>query len=203
MTYIDDLINKYPEVNIDNIYSLVCCGDDLEDPLAGLCGIVAVPVFGGSSPRFEAYFGDFSEKLMQYENVPEFLINRSIGPLNAMTVFDAAFKGLKPLFISAGADKWAGKILSDAAEAGALHESSTDVICLRKMYSAYKGEMSASKNSKPSYAYSNAPNLPLKFGLHKIAEALSVHCPNMGSNALHRARLTAMCAKQIFEADVD
>lgn len=202
MTYLDDLLDKYPEVNMQHIYSLVCCGEDMDDPLAGLCGMVAVPVFGDNTPKFEAYFGDFSEKLMQYENVPEFAINRSIGPLNALTVFDATFMNTNPLFISAGAEKWAGKILTDAVAAGVLGESNTQVLCLRKLYSAFKDELKATNSSKPCFAYAHAANLPLKFGLHKIAEKLAVTCPNLGSNVLHRARLTAMCAKKIFQSDI-
>lgn len=201
MTQLDHLVDKFPDVKPEDIYSIVCCGENLDDPFEGLCGIAVVPVFGDSAPVFEAYFGDFSEKLMQYENVPEYAIRRDLSKLNVLSALDGKFFGQNPLFISANADKWAAAILERASEEGVWAQP-VNVICLRKLYSAHADSLLAQNAAKVSYAYAHAKNLPMKFGLHRIAERLGVTHPNLGSNVAHRAIITAKCAKKIFEEDV-
>lgn len=201
MTYLDDLINKFPEIKLENIFSIVCCGENLEDPFEGLCGIAVVPVFFDPTAVFEAYFGDFSEKLMQYENIPEYQIRRDLSKLNVLSALDGKFFGQNPIFVSANADKWAGQILEKSAELG-IWTQPVNVIDLRKLYSAFSGELKAQHSSKPAYAYAHAKPLPMKFGLHRIAEKLSVTHPSLGNNVVHRAIITAKSAKKIFESDL-
>ena len=200
MNHLDCLIDKFPEVSPENIYAIVCCGENLDNPYEGLCGLAVVPIYE-TSACFEAYFGDFSEKLMQYENVPEFAIRRDISKLNALSALDGKFLGQSPVFISANADKWAGAILEKASEEGYWSQP-VNVICLRKLYSAYSDELKAQSASKVGFAYAHAKNLSTKFGLHRIAEKLGVTHPNLGNNVIHRAILTAKCAKKIFETDL-
>ena len=201
MTQLDHLIDKFPDVKPENIYAIVCCGDNLDNPYDGFCGLAVVPVFGDNAPCFEAYFGDFSEKLMQYENVPEYAIRRDLSKSNVLSALDGKFFDQSPLFVSANADKWAAAILEKAAEEG-FWSQPVNVICLRKLYSAHADSLSAKSAAKVAYAYAHAKNLPMKFGLHRIAERLDVTHPNLGSSVVHRAIITAKCAKKIFEEDV-
>lgn len=199
-TYIGELLDYKSEYRITDFWALVCCGWDLHHPYEGWSGYVAVPVFA-DAPTIELYFGDFPNSLAEYENVPDYLVNRSVSKLSAYDQLCSHIMSVSnnPVFISANADTWSRRILSSAAQESSGHSPEFDHICVRKLYSLVNSEeLIAKGGSQLSDVFSLAKPLSKRFGLHAIAEAMHIHTPCNSTKPLHRAQLLQLLSAELL-----
>lgn len=136
-SYIDALLGMYDKYRREDFFSLIMCGADLDNPYDGFSGICCSGVF--SDFCYQSYFGDFSEDLMSYENVAEFLIDRTKSKLLAFQEFVTAISSVSknPVFISSNGDTWVLPIIQKAHELLPSPDGFSDyqVLDLRKLYS--------------------------------------------------------------------
>ena len=199
-SYFKALQQDFPGLDPGDIWSLVCCGSDLHHPYEGWAGIVAYPVYSDARP-YTLFFGDFTEQLMQWENVPEFRIARATSKVQAFADFRTYINSVtsNPVFVSANAATWAMKIIQEAAQSDTQGAWNAQFICLRDLYSKIVNKHELEPVKFIGQAFRGAPALPKTFGLHKIAAALSVEVPEMSDKATHRAQLTAECGYTLLE----
>jgi hypothetical protein len=200
-SYFEALQQRFPKLKPQDVWSLICCGSDLHHPYDGWAGIVAYPVYSDARP-FTLFFGDFTEQLMQWENVPEFRIERGTSKLQAFSEF-RTYIGTEtenPVFISANAATWALRVLQGAMHMDAQGTWNAQLICLRDLYSKTVNRLEFNKQLDfVGQAFQQAPSLPKTFGLHKIGAVLDISVPELSDKATQRAQLTAECAYKLLE----
>ena len=199
-SYFEVLQQRFPKLKPQDVWSLICCGSDLHHPYDGWAGIVAYPVYSDARP-FTLFFGDFTEQLMQWENVPEFRIERGTSKSQAFSEF-RSYIGTEtenPVFISANAATWALRIMQDAMHLDAQGTWNAQLICLRDLYSKIVNRIELKQSDFIGQAFQQAPPLPKTFGLHKIGAALDISVPELSDKATQRAQLTAECAYTLLE----
>lgn len=199
-SYFKTLQQQFPKLAPQDVWALICCGSDLHHPYDGWAGIVAYPVYSDARP-FTLFFGDFTEQLMQWENVPEFRIERATSKMQAYAEFKTYITSVteQPVFISANAATWAMRIIQQAAALDVQGAWNAQFVCLRDLFSKIKTKSELSSVEFIGQAFRGAPALPKTFGLHKIAADLSVDVPEVSDKATHRAKLTAECAYKLLE----
>ena len=199
-TYIATLLSKYDKYKPEDFFSLIFCGTDLNNPYSGLSGICCDSVFGDF--RFRSYFGDFPDSLMQYENVADFLIDRTKGKSLAVQEFFTEVNSISknPVFISSNASTWALPALQEANAALAPLDRLADfqVIDLRNVYSFIVNKRDTFKGEYIGSSMYDCPAVPRTFGLHRMAAACDVHEQKSGTNAEQRSRLTASLSKELL-----
>lgn len=196
-TYLEKLFEAYPGYKPEDFFALICCGDDLENPYDGWSGFAACPVFADAIPDYYLFFGDFPNSLAEYENVPEFSIQRGVSKVAA---FDELVSYLtshsdNPVLISSNADTWLKPIMLAAVEGSTSGPWNAQFVCLRKLYSFVYCESDFS--CRPPYlgqCFNTAPDLPQRFGLYTMARSLGINVPNCSSKPVHRAKTTAAVA---------
>lgn len=200
-SYFEALQQRFPKLKPQDVWSLICCGSDLHHPYDGWAGVVACPVFDVSIKPFTLFFGDFSEQLMQWENVAEFCIERGTSKQQAFSDFRTYISSVSdnPVFVSANAATWALRVINDAVKLDTTGPWNAQLICLRDLYSTVVNKGELNEVDFIGQAFCGAAPLPKTFGLHKIAEALSVDTKQLGDKATHRAQLTAECTRKLLE----
>lgn len=196
-SYLGELVSRFPDYKAEDFWALICCGSDLHHPYNGWAGVVALPVFSTERP-FELFFGDFPDSLAQYENVPDYHINRDMSKLSAFSEFRSFMDACtdNPVFISANANTWALKIVNEAVRLDSSGAWNAQLICLRDLYSLTKSSGDLCSSDFIGSAFRFAPSLPKRFGLHAIADALNINEPDSSNKAMHRARLTAAVSRK-------
>lgn len=194
-TYMQKLLQLFPDYVAEDFWSLVFCGDDLDNPYNGWSGYAAVPLFSDRDP-VELFFGDFSDSLAQYENVPSYAVCRDISKTQAFSELRSFFEAVSdhPVFISANAGSWPLPIITEAVNRCVEGPWNAQLICLRDLYSATRDEIPILGTSYVGDVFSHAAKLPKRFGLRAIAAALDVDVPNPSNQVMYRARLTAKAA---------
>lgn len=202
-TYLGELLDYKPEHSITDFWALVCCGWDLHHPYDGWSGYVAIPIFTDQA-ACEMYFGDLPATLAEYENIPEHLIQRSVSKESAYDQLCSYVCAISkhPVFISANADTWAKKIVTEADLHSAAPPREFIHICVRNLYSLVNSEDIIDRSGdKLSDALSSAKPLAKRFGLHAIADALNVTADCCSTKAAHRAQLLAKVAQELLLRD--
>ena len=199
-SYFEALLSNFPALDPKDVWSLICCGSDLHHPYEGWAGIVAYPVYSDARP-FTLFFGDFSEQLMQWENVPEFRVERGTRKLQAFSEFRSYIgtETSSPVFVSANASTWALRVLQEAMRLDTQGPWNAQLICLRNLYSTVFNRIELKKSDFIGQAFQHAPALPKTFGLQKIAAAIEITVPELSDKATHRAQLTAECSYKLLE----
>lgn len=201
-TYLDVLTSS-ANINCEDLVVLICCGGNLEDPYAGWSGWVVSKVYGPLGAQ-SLFFGDFPESLMEYENIPEFSIDRSVSKAEAfrkLKTVVTTWLGVKnPVFIAANADKWIKPILQQAAS-NDVDPWRYDCLDLRKLYSAVSRLRTLTTENvlQASDCFRSVPDLPQKFGLYAMAGSLGVSANFCGDKATHRAQTTREVASKLLE----
>lgn len=202
-TYLEALIKRYDKYKKEDFFSLICCGTDLNNPYAGLAGICCDSVFGDF--RFRSYFGDFPDSLMQYENVADFLIDRTKSKALATQQFFAEISAISknPVFVSSNASTWALPALQAANEALAPLDRLQDfqVMDLRNLYSFIVNGRAKFSGEYIGSSMRDCPPVPRTFGLHRMAAACEVYESKSGTNAEQRSRITAALSRDLLERD--
>ena len=201
LSYGDKLKELFPKLlNEDNIWALICVGDNLDNPAMGWSGFSLVPVFQETAP-LNLFFGHMSEKLMAYENIAPFQLATGVSQSEAFRILRDVVspENHTPVIISANAHTWIKPILE--------HFSAQDtqpftpvIICLRDFYSATREQILADGDN-PFKLFQDAPKLNSKFGLYRIAEALNVKSQFTPTKAEQRAVLTAECVRRLWNAE--
>ena len=200
-SYMGELLSRFPAYTEEDFWALICCGSDLHHPYDGWSGVVAIPIFSARYRPFELFFGDFPDSLAQYENVPDYLVNRDISKYQAFSEFRSFIEACtdNPVFISANASTWALKIVNEAVRLDSSGAWNAQFICLRDVYSLTRSSGDLCSSEFIGSAFRLAPALSKRFGLHAIADALDISEPDSSNRALHRARLTAAVSRRCLD----
>lgn len=201
VTYLDKLLNLFPSYKKSDFFSLILCGTDLENPYAGLSGICCDSVFD-ESLSFRSYFGDFPDSLIQYENVAEFLIDRSKSKLAAIQEFFVRVSSLSenPVFISSNGGTWTLPALQSANDNLMVLDrlEKFQVLDLRKLYSFVTNKKTEFQFSFLGKSMDDCPSIPKTFGLFRMAGVWDIRVPDSGTKAEQRSRLTAELSAALF-----
>ena len=114
LSYLGKLQQLFPAVfKKENIWALVCVGDNLDDPCEGWSGFSLVNVYEVATP-FDIFFGHMSEKLMTYENIAPFHLLTGMSKAEAFRmlrdIITTASKS--PVIVSSNAHTWVEPILN-------------------------------------------------------------------------------------------
>lgn len=199
-TYFRELQSRFPQLQPEDMWSLICCGSDLHHPYEGWAGVVAYPIYAEAAP-FTLFFSEFTEQLMAWENVPEFRIEHTTSKVQAFADFRAYITSVttSPVFVSANAATWALRVIQDAVRNDSGGPWSAQLICLRDLYSRVSNHLPLQPGDFIGQSFQHAPPLPKTFGLHKIAAVLDVNIPELSDKATHKAQLTAACSYKLLE----
>ena len=194
-TYMQKVIQLFPEYTTNDFWSLILCGADLDDPYRGWSGFVAAPIFSDLQP-LELFFGDFPDSLAQYENIPPYRISRDVSRSQAFSELRSFFESISdhPVFVSSNAARWSVPIITQAVQNSVEGPWNAQIVDLRDLYSITREEIPLRGTRYLGELFTQAPPLPKRFGLNAIASALDVSVPDSSTKALYRARLTAEVA---------
>ena len=194
-TYLQKLLQDFPDYRPEDFWSLICSGSDLNHPYDGWSGVVAVPLFSDAVP-FELFFGEFPDTLAAYENIPRFMISEDVSKLQAFSELRSYIDSITdhPVFISANAARWCLPIVTEAVTRDSGGPWNAQLICLRDLYSHISKELPVIGSTYIGDVFGLAPALPTRFGLQAIASALDKKVPDSTNKAMHRAKLTAEAA---------
>ena len=138
---------------------------------------------------------------MQWENVPEFRIERGTSKIQAFSDFRTYITSVtnNPVFVSANAATWALRIFQEAIRLDTQGPWNAQLICLRDLYSKTENRLALERTGYIGQAFQKSPPLPKTLGLHKIGLVLGVEVPELSDKATYRSQLTAECAYRLLE----